>query len=72
MTKKASGETSDLPRGIGRPATSALEVVGVTRLKQLTRWTEKDLLALHGVGPKAVRVLREALAERGLSFKQGQ
>lgn len=24
----------------------------------------------HGVGPKALRLLRGALAERGLSFKQ--
>jgi hypothetical protein len=27
-----------------------------------------ELLALHGVGPKAVRILDAALAERGLSF----
>ena len=27
-----------------------------------------DLLRLHGVGPKAVAVLREALAERGLTL----
>lgn len=60
-------DDSDLPR-IGRPATAALAVEGVTRLDQLTGWTERDLLALHGVGPKAIRILAEAMAERGTSF----
>jgi hypothetical protein len=31
----------------------------------------EDLLALHGVGPKAVRLLRAALAEHGMSFAEG-
>ncbi|WP_033344615.1 helix-hairpin-helix domain-containing protein [Catenuloplanes japonicus] len=58
----------DLPRGIGRPATGALELAGYTRLDQLAGVPEKELLALHGVGPKAIRVLKEALAERGLGL----
>ncbi|MFW6075395.1 MAG: hypothetical protein ACOC9Y_07355, partial [Chloroflexota bacterium] len=57
-----------LPRGIGNPATRALAVEGITTLEQVSRNREADLLALHGVGPKAIRVLREALAEKGLSF----
>ena len=61
---------SDLPRGIGRPATRALHLAGHTRLADLTRVREAELLRLHGVGPKAVRVLREALAERGQSFAE--
>lgn len=50
------------------PAQSALDHAGYTRLEDLTKVTEKELLKLHGMGPKAVRILREALAERGLSF----
>lgn len=57
-----------LPANIGRPATNALAAAGVVRLEQLTGWTEKELLRLHGVGPKAVRLLKVALAERGLSL----
>ena len=59
---------SDLPK-IGRPATQALAVIGVTTLAQVARMSEKELLALHGVGPNAVRILREALAERGKAFR---
>lgn len=60
---------SDLPRGIGRPATNALAVQGYTRLDDVTRLSEKELLAMHGGGPKAVRLLSVALSERGLSFR---
>ena len=50
------------------PAAQAFELAGIRTLADLTRWTERDLLQLHGVGPKAIRILREALAERGLRF----
>jgi hypothetical protein len=59
-----------LPPGIGKPATRALERAGYTRLTQLTQATEAELLQLHGVGPKAMGILRAALAAAGQSFKQ--
>ena len=59
---------SDLPAGLGAPARRALEGAGYTRLEQLTGITEKDLLLLHGMGPKAVGQLREAMAHHKLAF----
>ncbi|MBF6172685.1 DNA-binding protein [Nocardia blacklockiae] len=59
---------SDLPRGIGAPATRALLAAGYARLEQLSGVPERELAALHGVGPKAIRVLRAALDEQGLSL----
>jgi len=59
-----------LPK-IGAPATRALEGIGVTRLDQVVELSEAELLALHGVGPRAVRILREALAARGRGFRSG-
>jgi hypothetical protein len=59
---------TDLPRGIGAPATRALAAAGLTRLDQLAGVPERQLGDLHGVGPRALRILREALAEQGLSF----
>jgi predicted flap endonuclease-1-like 5' DNA nuclease len=58
----------ELPRGIGQPATRALNGEGITSLEQAATHTEAQLLALHGVGPKAIRVLREAFAEHNLDF----
>ena len=61
----------DLPN-IGAPATRALTHAGYTTLKQLTKLSEAELAQLHGVGPKAVRILKEALQAKGLSFKQAK
>ncbi|MGY1708864.1 DNA-binding protein [Geodermatophilus sp. SYSU D00758] len=58
----------DLPESIGRPALGALRAAGITRLSEVARHREEELLALHGVGPKAVRLLRAELAERGRGF----
>ncbi len=58
---------TDLP-SIGRPARGALAAEGIDTLEQVAALTEEELLAVHGVGPKAVRLLRQALAEAGLTL----
>lgn len=57
-----------LPKSIGAPATRALASAGYTELTQLAGVSASRLKALHGVGPKAVRLLREALEAQGLSL----
>lgn len=59
---------SDFPAGLAKPAQRALAAAGYTRLDQLTKNTEAELRALHGMGPKAIAQLREALAQRGQTF----
>lgn len=61
---------NDLPDGLAKPAQRALAGAGYSRLEQLTKVTEKEILALHGMGPKAVRLLRETLAEKGWAFAE--
>jgi len=56
-----------LPRN-GRPATQVLELQGITTLKVVAERSERELLALHGVGPKAILILRTELEARGLQF----
>lgn len=63
--------SAEFPRSMGRPANSALVANGITTLAAVAKMTEKELLALHGVGPRAVRILREELAKRGLSLAEG-
>lgn len=58
---------TDIPK-TGKPAERALAGAGYTSLDQLTSVTEAELAKLHGMGPKALRILREALAERGKGF----
>lgn len=60
---------SELPK-LAAPAQRALNSAGVTHLKQLTKVSEAELRQLHGMGPKALGILRETLKAQGLSFKQ--
>lgn len=58
----------ELPK-IGAPAIRALESIGVTRLAELADHSEAELLALHGFGPRALGMLREALTDRGIALR---
>jgi hypothetical protein len=59
---------TEFPDAIGRVAKRELAANGFTRYEHLTQTTPAKLLAIHGIGPKAVRILGEELAARGLSF----
>lgn len=56
---------------LAAPARRALENAGIKTIKQLARLSEKELLALHGMGPNAVTKLKTVLAANGLHFKTG-
>jgi predicted Fe-Mo cluster-binding NifX family protein len=63
-------EATDLPK-LAAPARRALTGAGYTRLADLTKVKESEVMRLHGMGPNAMAVLRDALKERGLSFRDG-
>lgn len=71
MTSRTT-PVADLPIRLSAPAQRALAGAGISTLNDLTHWREADLLALHGLGPKTIRPLRDALAEAGLSFADDQ
>ena len=56
-------------KGLAEPARRALAGAGFTKLFELQAITEQDLSKLHGMGPKALRVIGEYLTARGMSFK---
>jgi len=56
------------PGPSGAPAIRALTAAGYTRLSQLADVPAAELAKLHGVGPKALRLLRQALEEHGMSL----
>jgi hypothetical protein len=58
----------DLPKGIGAPATRALIGAGYTSLDQLGGLSANELTVIHGFGPKALRLVQEALEQRGQSL----
>jgi hypothetical protein len=59
--------SSNFPKGISQPAIRALAGAGYTRLEDLAGVSEGELLRLHGMGPKAIPIIQQALIERGLT-----
>lgn len=60
--------STDLPK-IGKPATNALHNLGVKSLEAVSKYERTALLGIHGVGPKAIELLEEALKANDLNFK---
>jgi hypothetical protein len=69
-TQPDNGQGSDFPVGVSNPARRALASAGYSRLEKLTTVSEAEIAKLHGIGPNALAKLRDALAARGLSFRQ--
>lgn len=53
---------------IGAPARRALEAKGILTLSRLSTYTEQEIAVLHGIGRKAIGLIRLALEEKGLTF----
>ena len=70
--KQPNQQESDLPIELPMPARRALVEAGYRRLEQLTEVSEVEIIQLHGVGPKAIRQLRDALGAKELSFADGK
>jgi hypothetical protein len=58
-----------LPKGISAPARRALAHEGLETLEQLVEFGEQRVAALHGMGPKAMAQLQDAMEEAGISFE---
>ncbi len=69
--KEKKRPPTDIPN-IGAPASRAIAKLGITKLRGFTRYSKQELLALHGVGPKAISIVQKALKIRGLSFKNAR
>jgi hypothetical protein len=68
MKEKNDQAETDLPK-ISAPAQRALAAAGVKQLKDLTRFSETEVKKWHGIGPNALGKLRQAMQEKGLSFR---
>ncbi|MBG6180936.1 helix-hairpin-helix domain-containing protein [Arthrobacter sp. CAN_A1] len=53
---------------IGMPATRALHEAGYDSLREVAAVPRAELARLHGVGPKALHIIEQALGEHGLTL----
>jgi hypothetical protein len=68
--KQADAPAGGLPAGLSAPARRALAGAGVATVDEAAARAEAELLRLHGMGPRAIRLIRDALAARGMSFAE--
>ncbi len=54
---------------LSAPARRALENNGIKTLKQLSKYSEAEILEFHGMGKTTIPKLREVLKEKNLAFK---
>ena len=54
---------------LSAPARRALEHHGIYTVEKLSKYSEKEILKLHGMGYASLPKLRKDLEERGLAFK---
>jgi tRNA G26 N,N-dimethylase Trm1 len=63
---------TDVPK-ISAPANRALEIAGLTTLEKVARARRREVAALHGMGPRGIRILAEAIEAAGLGpWKAGR
>lgn len=55
---------------LNSPARNALLKEGIDTLQKLSQFTEKEILNLHGIGPTSIPIMRAALEEEGVSFRE--
>jgi len=63
MSKKTEQADELFSKVVGQPAIRALNGVGYTRFQQLAGVSRSELAALHGVGPKSLRIIQQALID---------
>ncbi len=57
-----------LPK-IAAPAIRALDSIGVKHLEDLADHSEQQILSLHGFGKNGMMILKDAMREHGIQFK---
>jgi DNA-directed RNA polymerase alpha subunit len=70
VCEAAKKPSSGFMASLSAPARRALESAGIDSLRKLSRYSEAEMLKLHGFGPASLPTLRAVLKSEGLSFKK--
>ena len=55
---------------LSSPARNALIREGIDTPKELSKYTKKEILKMHGIGPASLPILKAELEAKRLSFKE--
>ena len=59
---------ANLPK-LTAPTLRALKSAGIENLYDISTFSEKEIIALHGIGKNAFDTLQRAMAESGIKFR---
>lgn len=57
---------------LSAPAQRALQNAGITQLKQLSKFSQSQIVLLHGMGPSSIQKIEALLQAANLHFKQAK
>ncbi len=60
---------ADIFTRLSAPAKRALNNNGIKTLKDLSKYSEAEILQFHGIGKTAIPILQKVLKEQGFNFK---
>lgn len=61
---------SGLLSSLSAPARRALENKGIESAKDLSKYSKKEIMSLHGIGPSSIPKLLEELKKYSLKFRE--
>lgn len=70
ICEKESIPTDSFLSLLGAPAKRALEGANIKSVGDLSKYSEREILSLHGMGKSTVPKLVQLLSENGLSFRK--
>lgn len=65
MAESTHPNAAAFPPGVSGPALRALHGASVRSVADLAKWSEHELAELHGMGPRALSILKAALKGGG-------
>ncbi|MBK9191256.1 MAG: hypothetical protein IPM77_06915 [Crocinitomicaceae bacterium] len=60
---------SDLLNLFSAPARRALESAHISKVSDLSKFSEHEILSLHGFGKSGMTILKKVMSENNVSFK---
>lgn len=57
---------------LNAPARRALQKEGISLIEQLTQYEESDVANWHGIGKSSIKILKQELEKKQLTFKKNK
>ncbi|MCD0471685.1 DNA-directed RNA polymerase subunit alpha C-terminal domain-containing protein [Flavobacterium sp. JAS] len=70
ICEKERKPQSGILASLSAPARRALENKGIQSVTDLSKYSKKEILSLHGIGPSSIPKLLEELEKKKINFRE--